>query len=531
MRKPFLLYALAAFFLSLWLLKFSYFIGYDGAFYARVGESIFAGKGVSASAGEAYTRKPTFYPFLLGLANLFFKNPEFSGHFVSILAFSLSVIPLFILTRKIYSNQAAHWASLLYITNGFLHLHANTVMTESLFTFLILILLGLLHRNIESERGSVTSGILIGMVSGMASLTRIDGILFYGAGLLAILFLATNPLRIRIRTALASLVLFCLFLLPYLGFIRTSTHRVQLGDALPEILIRRQMDLVNPERYLEAKKFYQGLTDDKTTIRLEKLVKEFNLWDCLLKDRFALLRSIPLSLVSRITELNKYLFGGLGFFFIGASCFAAPWNPRRKKSEWLLLLFLSTFFFQIFSEFIPKRYFFYFPIFLIWMGNGIEVFRNWLKETFRLTPRGSHAAAWGVCLFFAFLSAGYVYRTLSSYPPPLEYKAMGHWMKKNIPRIEEETVVAAHPSVIFYSGARFLKVSYFPYVEKFGDFLTYMAHQKARYFVVSEDSNTPILTHSYRFLLDETQTPPQGILRRHTEMRENRKIILYEIHR
>jgi hypothetical protein len=146
-----------------------------------------------------------------------------------------------------------------------------------------------------------------------------------------------------------------------------------------------------------------------------------------------------------------------------------------------------------------------------------------------LSKRGAFYGALFVCLFFAAVSAGYVYRTLKNFPPPLEYKEMGLWMKKNIPRIEEERVVAVHPSVNFYSGARLLKTHYFPYVEKFEDFLTYMAHQKAKYFAVSDDSETPLVVESYRFLLDETKPPPSGVLRRHTVVRGDSKIVLYEI--
>lgn len=526
--RPLLFYSLLAFIISICVLKWSYFIGYDGVFYVRVGEHIFAGKGVTIR-GETYTHKPFFYPLLIGLTNLFFNDPEFSGHLVSVLAFSLSVIPVFFLTRRIYSEKAAHWASFLYATNGYLHLHANTVMTESVFTLLILVLLYLLHRGLQQREVGIPLGILIGSVSALAGFTRIDGVLFYATGLWAILFLSSSPLRVRIRISLVSFVFFCFFLIPYLTFVHASTQRVQLGEVLPEILTRRQLDVAHPERYLEIKQFYQGLNKDKTRIRLHELVKEFNLWDCFVKDHFAILRSIPPSLIFRIIGLNKYLFGGLGFFFMGASCFGTAWDSKRKRSEFLFLLFLSTFVFQLFSEFIPKRYFFYFPILLIWMGNGIEVFRDWVRKSFNLGVRNSIVIAGGICLFFACLSAGYVYRTLLSFPPPLEYKEMGLWMKENIPHIDDELVAAAHPSVNFYSKAGLLKEPYFPYVENFSDFLIFMAHHKAKYFVVSDDFHTPILMESYRFLLDETHPPPPGILRLHTVVRGNQKIILYKI--
>jgi len=482
------------------------------------------------AGGEAYTYKPSLYPLLIGAVNLIFRTPEFSGYLISVIAFFLCVIPLFLLTQTVYSRMSAHWASFLYVTNGYLHLHGDRVMMESLFSFFILVLLAFLVRLIRNSRAAPVQGLAVGLLSGMATLTRSEGILFYGAGILGILTLSPSPLRARIRTAGISLAVFSLILLPYFHFMHRSISRFYLGGGPTEILIRRQLDVAHPGRYLEMKKFHQGLTPDKSQLRIHELDKNFHLWEWLTKDDFALLRSLPISFVMRLSDLNKYLFGGLGFFFIGASLFSTPWDSRRKRAELLFLLFLSTFLPQLLTEFIPKRFYFYFPIFLMGMGNGIEVFRNWGRESFRWSQKTSLALAWGVCFLLAAASIGYMHRTLSSTPPPLEYKEMGLWMKKNIPGIEEERAVSIHPALNFYSGARLLgPETVLPYVEKLDDFLIYMAHKKARYFAVSDDSETPLLTESYRFLLDETQPLPARLRRLHTVVKENRKMVLYEI--
>ena len=523
-------YTLLAFVLSAWILKHGYFIGYDGVYYARVGENIFSGKGVSSNPGEAYVRKPSFYPFLLGAANLIFKDPEFSGHFVAVWAFALTVIPLFFITRQVYSENAAHWASLLYLSNGYLHLHANAVMTESLFTLLVLTLFLLIQRTFQDKKGKEAFlGISIGMVSGIAFLTRLEGVLFYGVGVLAIFLLSQKPPASKSKMALFSLAVFLAFFIPYVNFIHQHTRQFQLGNAMVEAVIRRQMDVAHPGQDVKVKRIYQGLTSDKSRIKINELVEEFHLLDYLRKDRYALLRSLLPSMAWRLLGLSKYLFGGLGFFFIGASFVSGPWDSQRKKSELLFLLFLSTFGVQLFGEFIPKRYFFYFPFFLIWMGNGIEQLRKWALASFHLSQKTSFAVAISACLFFVVPSGWYVARTLTTTPVPLEYKEMGLWMKKNLPGIEKEPVAATHPSVNFYSGSKLLNPPHLPYVEKFEDFLTYMAHQKTKYFVVSDDLETSVLTESYRFLLDDTLPPPSGILRLHTVANEGKKIILYQI--
>ena len=193
----------------------------------------------------------------------------------------------------------------------------------------------------------------------------------------------------------------------------------------------------------------------------------------------------------------------------------------------LFFFFLLPFLAYGFIVFEPRYYFSYFPILLVWVAAGLEAFRNWLKESFGFGEKQTVWVASGVCLFLVLASGVYLQSRLSSVNPPLYHKELGLWMKKNLPRIEDETVVARPPYVNFYTGARMLRDPYLPYVEKFEDFLVYLIHHKARYFVVGEDLEYPVL-ESYRFLLDETQPPPAGISRVHT-VKGEKKLILYEV--
>ena len=70
-------YVLSALLFCAILLPFCYFIGNDGAYYARVGENIFKGYGIVYNPGDPYTYHPVFFPFLIGFTNLLIKNLEF----------------------------------------------------------------------------------------------------------------------------------------------------------------------------------------------------------------------------------------------------------------------------------------------------------------------------------------------------------------------------------------------------------------------------------------------------------------------
>lgn len=520
------LYILAAFTLSAWLLQFAYFIGDDGAYYARVAGNLMAGKGITFNPGEAYLIHPPLYPLMIGLFNLLIRNLELSAHLVSIAAFSLTVIPLFLFAESAYSRNVAHWTCLLYFTNGFVLAHSNLVMADTLFVLLAMTELYLVHQSIQAKNIEPLSGILIGWIAGIAYLTRPEGLVLYLVCVLALLVLASASWTSRSRVILVSFLAFLFFYLPYMRFVHQTTHRFQMSRGVMEIFIKREMDIFSPEpeKYLEVKKIREGLTDDKTRLRMDEFVENFNLPRILAKDRFKLIRSATGSALWRFLELNQYLFGGLGFLLIGASWCGVSWTERRKKSEYLLLFFLSSFSLKLLGQFLPRYFFHYFPILLLWMGNGLETFRNWGCASFRWDSRRSVGFVLVICFFLAIPSAWYLKRVLMDYPMPFEYKELGLWMKQNLPEVESESILSRQPSVSFYSEGRIRKL---PYVDRIEDLLTYMNHVGAKYFVVADDLDRPFLD-TYRPLLDEAKPAPPGLTRVHT-VKGVRKLILYQV--
>lgn len=520
------LYSVLAFILSAFLLRLTYYQTSDGIAYVRLAHHLFTGQGITINSGEPYVRHPPLYSFLLGLGGLLFRDLEFSAHLVSMLCFSLTLIPLFLLTRKIYSENTAHWASLLYATNGFLLIYSNLIMTEPLFILLIFIELYSIYKMIQATNPCFWPAFIFGMAAGLAYLTRPEGLLYYWVGALSIFFLCQKPLRVRVRLVLFSLIPFVICFLPYVFFVSKATGHLQFSGLARENIIYRQLDLSHPGQYSEVKKIYEGLTDDKKKLKMVELVENFNLLYYLKADRFVLIRSGLNAVLFRFLEFNKYFFGGLGLLFAGVSLIHSSWDVRRKRPELLLIAFTLPFLAQLFLLFDQRRYLPVYPIFLIWMGNGIEVFRNWVKGAFALAEKHANGIALILCLVLFLPSLWYLNRSVQKSDFHSGEKELGLWMKKSIPHIDEEPVATQNHYVNYYSGSRILKL---PYVEKFEDFLTYMALQKAKYFVVTEKWDPPVLD-SYRFLLDE-KSAPQGIIPRHTVLGDNEKTILYEIQR
>lgn len=522
---PVTFYSFLALALSGFLLPFADYVTSDGVGYLRMAENLFSGKGININPGEPLVRHHPFYSFLVGGINLLLRNIEFSGHFISMLSFSLTVIPLFLLTRAVYSKDAARWASFLYATHGFLLAHSNLIMTEALFTFLLILQLYGFHSQVQANKVSPFWGICLGTVGGLGYLTRPEGMLFYLVGLVSFLLLCPKPPWAKIRFGLLSLAVFLIFFLPYATFVSRLMGHLELGGQGREQIIRRQLDFAHPDQYQEVKKIEQGLSGDKRRFKMDELVEQFRLVHYLKADHFALLRGGLSSIPIRLVQFGNYFFGGLGFLLVGASWVSIPWDAKRKRSELLLMAFILPFLPYLFLLFYPRRYVPFLPIFLIWMGNGMSVFIHWLRKTFNLSEKKVGPAVCMLGLILLLPSAWYLRRALPKGDFPFDDKALGLWMKKNILRIREEGVASQAQFVNFYSGAKMLGL---PYVEKFEDFLTFMAHHRAKYFVVSEDLEEPV-RQTYRFLLDETLPLPPGISRRFILRGEKKKMILFEI--
>lgn len=520
-----LLYVILALILSSHIFKYFNFVGHD-IWYVRIAENIMAGNGVCVNPGEPYVDHPPFYPLGIGLVNLFLRNPELSGHWVSIVSFSLCAIPLFLLAHAAYGRQAAHGSSFLFATHGFLLADSSMILPENLFILLVLFEFYFAHRIIQGNGGS-REACLIGLLGAFAYLSRTDGLLFFAAVLLALISLAPAPFFKRLKLALLAGIVFLPFFLGYFAFLYHSTRQVQLSGVVNELFIRRQFNVRDPKQLLEGRKIYEGLTEDKTRLKLEELEENFNLMHYLTQDHFALLKSGFTSIPARLMEMNKYLYAGLGYFFVGASFFGAVWDEKRKKSEWLFLIMLLTIVPQFFGVFYPKRYALYFPLFLMWVGNGIERFRLWSLSTFPASKKARYLPVFVVFLVMSIFSASYLRYVLQHANRMRENKELGLWMKNNIPEIREERIASRHPSVVFYSGGKILHPPYLPYVERMEDLRVYMKHQKARYFVVSDDLEQPT-RDAYRSLLDEDKPLPPGIIRKFTVQGKN-KAALFEI--
>ncbi|MDE1889122.1 MAG: glycosyltransferase family 39 protein [Planctomycetota bacterium] len=134
------------------------------------------------------------YSVIVGLANIVVHNFEKAGQITSIIASSLTVIPLYFLSYRLFNTSIAVIACILFIFEPTLIDYATKIGTESLYHLLVATAFCALVYGIQSSKARYL--FFAGLFSGCAYATRTEGLL-YGISIIflaiAIILLKENP--------------------------------------------------------------------------------------------------------------------------------------------------------------------------------------------------------------------------------------------------------------------------------------------------------------------------------------------------
>jgi 4-amino-4-deoxy-L-arabinose transferase-like glycosyltransferase len=126
---------------------------------------------------------PPLFTLIPGLAMVLRGLPEISLPPITVIRFpmviigSLNVVLLYFLTKAWYTQKTAIAASLIYATVPMFVLSSRMVLAENLLITWLLLSLWLFRRNIENLKNS--TAIMLGIISGLAVLTKMTGIIVF----------------------------------------------------------------------------------------------------------------------------------------------------------------------------------------------------------------------------------------------------------------------------------------------------------------------------------------------------------------
>ncbi len=530
-RDPFR-FLLALFLLSLacrWvLIHFGKEVaGTDEVIYLTLGRNFWHGLGFRL-LDRPVTMCPPLLPVVAGFFSLFTDDLEFGTNFVYVVFGAATVIPYFMLARRVYGERTARRAAMiLAFYPGLLLVFYGGSMTEPLYTFLLVATLLFLHRSLAGQRrlDFAVTGALLGLVY----LVRSEGILFFPVLFLyTVIRFAGRGRLFQGRTVANLLVMALLFVLvmaPYPLFLKRTSGELSISGKTKLILLAGAMAPEEREKLLgrlnaEGTEFfdYQGLVKDKTVLGMIKENPKV-----LIGGSVAQIRNFF------VTLLSWQVFPAFLAAFLLLGLFGEPWDADRLAQESLLATACLPFFVFLTFRIWPRYLVPMTPILLLWTARGVVTLEDWLLQTVRNLrgprvplPRALvHVPMLLLSLpLLAILVAKPVKaRLLVQYP--VEYRAAGRWIDAHLP--PDAILLARKPEVAFY-GRRLMHP--LPN-EPLPAILRYARFHHIDYLVVDEFfiSTRPQLA----FLLEDGPLPPDLVLVHETRAPNGRRLRIFRI--
>ena len=205
----------------------------DDGIYATAAKSLATGRGyriISLPTEEPQTLVPPLYPFLLAL--IWKAYPHFPENIPWMMLLSVvATLALLVGTYRYLTRlgYATEWQALIVVAlvglNWRTMLHGTSVMAEMVYAALAVLALYLSEKYVQ-ERGSTRAGVAVGVVMGLAFLTRTSGIT------LLLAFLCYSIFRSQLKRALLPAAVASLFVVAWIGWSYLNRPAADGGNAL-----------------------------------------------------------------------------------------------------------------------------------------------------------------------------------------------------------------------------------------------------------------------------------------------------------
>lgn len=495
---------LLAFAYRLFLLRYEYVITPDGVYYAILGKNLISGnlkEGLSAYW-------PPLYPFLVGLSSLLFKDLEFSGRFVSVLAGSLLIVPVYLWSRNSYGRDVAYLSAFLTIIYPSLTLYSIRFLTEP--TYILLLMIGIFTGWSAIYKGNRVTFLLTGITFGLCYLTRPEAIGYIG--LIMVMTLSTKLFfnQIRLKGILLNLLIlllgFIVLSLPYVLYLHQETGTWTISEKMSAHFSTSNTDwnskwfrLSDNGQTTMADRLWAGnrLKEDSHSRELKPGVLQIPKLSDFLFLRIKALKTEYEVMIPQIFPPVFIILSGLGLF-------GTIWSKERAGREIYLLLFLISTLIGYAIMVSDQRYMTpMLPILICWASKGFVEFESWLVETIGIKNRNllvKNRKLLRILLLSVLLLSLLPRITepirYEKWNQPSELKEIAEWIKDNADT--SPLIMSTSPVTAFYAGGRHI---YLP-DEEYPKVLEYARRKKVDYIVIDERGVTR-LTPLLKFLLDD----------------------------
>lgn len=498
-----------AFIIRLFMLRYEYVLSPDGVYYAILGKNLISGnlkEGLS-------TYWPPLYPLLVGVSSLVFHDIEFGGRFISVLAGSLLIIPVYLLFRRSYGKEVAFLGAFLTTLYPSLIQYSTKLLTESVYT--LLFMTGILTGWFALSEGKRYAFFLTGLAFGACYLIRPEAIGYMGLMIILTTIVSSilNKLTFK-RILLNNLILisgFVLLALPYIFYLYQDTGRWMIsekfGTHFPTMSSYSWFHLYENEDNTMADRIWAGNHSAVDAPDGGMKLNPAPNWR----------PNIPLMMLGSIKGLKYHYevvipktLPALFILLSAVGLFRTRWSRERAGMEaYLLLFFISTIIGYSIVWPDPRYLVPQLPVLICWAAKGVVEIGDWFAETAEHLTDQRHFFMRNRKLIRFMLIAVVLLSLMPgiTYPirgnmldQPVEQKQAASWIKEH--GKSKPLIMSTGPWAAFYSGGRhiYLPDNEYPVI------LEYARRKKVDYIVIDERL-TPETRPRLRFLLDEEGRP------------------------
>ena len=358
----------------------------EGAEYARLAQNLLAGVGYVgiATPGEQLFFPPLF-PILIAGLTFVTGDAEVSTRMLSVVAGSLTVIPVYLIARRLYGGRVAILAAALTGLHPFLVQFSSTGFSES--TYLALVLTAIYMAICAIDAPTPRNLFVMGLLFGLAYLVRQEAFAYALIGsIFAGLQIWFQGHRRAPRLAGLTLVAlgFALLAGPYIGWLSVeSGHFRMQGKSSPNIQTESRIQ--------------QGQTSDQAAYSVAPDLTPTGTWMVPSLENLQNFQIETIDLVKVLAVRAKVVlmdasatiagnleFGSPSLFALAIlGLFANPWTLRLLVPHAYILALLGLVPVGLLFTYVlgPRFFILYLPFLCIWAVVGILTFAQWAKQT------------------------------------------------------------------------------------------------------------------------------------------------------
>ncbi len=361
-----------------------------------------------------------FYPFLIFLVSFDPAYVEIAGRLVSLFFGTLTLIPIFYLTKEVVDRKTAILSGLFYSFHPYLTTYSGMLLSEA--TYWGLLTLSIYYFWTGLKNGKIFRAMISGFFLGLAYLTRPEGIGYLFILLIwAVIYGGIKRGWFKKLALIGALILpLFIFTVPYLIHVHRETGQWFISKKAVEI----QSQFLKLGEGGGIENLYSKMTQVATNI----------------------VHNLPFATYH---YLRAYHFTLWLFLFFGLI------RVRQKgvREEWYLasfvllhLFFLSTFHRSTIRFSVPVI-----PISLFWAGAGVfEIQRIFQKIGMR------EPVKWVSSLVILFILVQLPQTLRPERRHREEQKKAGLWLKQNTP--EGSIIMGNSPQEAFYAKREFIVI-------------------------------------------------------------------------